>query len=52
MIESIKKWFRKLFGKGTDYQVLYEEQKILAQNWEFKYNKLYRQLRDVVDENM
>lgn len=52
MIEAIKNWFRNLFGNKPDYQAMYEEQKMVAENWEFRYNKLCRELKKVVDENM
>ncbi len=48
MINSIK----RLFGStDADYKSRYKEQKKLAEHWEFKFNKLQRQLQEVVSEN-
>jgi len=33
-----------MFKKKPDYKALYEEQKKMTEKWEFRYNKLYRQL--------
>lgn len=33
-----------LFKMGPDYKALYEEQVKMTQKWEFRYNKMYRQL--------
>ena len=43
--EHCKHWtvFR-LFKKKPDYRALYEEQLKQTQKWEFRYNKMYRQL--------
>jgi hypothetical protein len=52
MIEAIKKWFNNLFAPKTDWKAKYEEKKMLAEHWEFKYNRLYRELEKLVKENI
>jgi hypothetical protein len=48
MINSI----RRLFGnKDAEYKSQYKEQKKLAEHWEFRFNKLQRQLEELVSEN-
>jgi len=43
--EHCKHWtVFKIFKKKPDYRALYEEQLKMTQKWEFRYNKLYRQL--------
>jgi len=44
--EKIKTTFKR-----TDYKVLYEEERKVAESWEFKYNKLYRQLSAIIKES-
>jgi hypothetical protein len=44
-------FFKKLFEKKPDYKKMYEEQKLQSQNWEFKYNKLHRQLKEILAEH-
>ena len=44
--EKIKTTFKR-----TDYKVLYELERIESQSWEFKYNKLYRQLGAIIKES-
>ena len=41
--------FLKRF-KRKDYKKLYEEQKKVAEQWEFKYNKLSRKIAEVLKE--
>lgn len=47
MLEKIK----NVFKKKPNYQQMYEQQKKFADHWEFKYNKVIRQLRQIMDEN-
>ena len=46
MIDKIK----ELFKPNTRWQDLYEEKRKESRTWEFKYNKLSRQLRAILDE--
>jgi len=51
MIEWFKNLFNKFFPKKVDYKALYENQLAVSQNWEYKYNKIARQLREIVQEH-
>ena len=44
MLEKIK----SLFPKKKDYKALYEAQIKTAEDWEWKYNKLRRQIEAVL----
>jgi hypothetical protein len=46
MIDKIK----ELFKPNTRWQDMYEEKRKESRTWEFKYNKLSRQLRAILDE--
>jgi hypothetical protein len=46
MINKIK----ELFKPNTRWQDMYEEKRKESRTWEFKYNKLSRQLRAILDE--
>jgi len=41
---------KELFKPNTRWQDLYEEKRKESRTWEFKYNKLSRQLRAILDE--
>jgi len=45
------KWMKNIFSRKPDYKKLYEEQIKVAQSWEFKYNKMRRQLKELLDNN-
>ena len=40
----------KFWKKGKNYKELYERQIKLTEKWEFKYNKLYNQLKVIFEE--
>lgn len=44
MLSNIKKFFEK-----KDYKKLYEEKCKEAENWEFKYNRIYRQVKSLLE---
>jgi hypothetical protein len=46
MIDKIK----ELFKPSTKWQDMYEVKRKESRTWEFKYNKLSRQLRAILDE--
>jgi|SaaInlV_100m_DNA_6_1039743.scaffolds.fasta_scaffold06583_5 hypothetical protein len=41
---------KELFKPKTDYKKLYEEERKNSQKWEFKFNKLKRQLNAILIE--
>jgi hypothetical protein len=41
---------KELFKPKTDYKKLYEEERKNSQKWEFKFNKLQRQLAAILKE--
>lgn len=41
---------KELFKPKMDYKKLYEEERKNSQNWEFKLNKLQRQLGAILKE--
>jgi len=47
MIAMIKRWFGCSEQKWQD---LYEEKRLESQKWEFKFNKLQRQLAAILKE--
>lgn len=51
MIERTKNLFNNFFSKKVDYKALYENQLVISENWEYKYNKIARQLREIVQEH-
>jgi hypothetical protein len=46
MLNKIK----ELFKPNARWQDMYEEKRKESRTWEFKYNKLSRQLRAILDE--
>ncbi len=42
---------KELFNQKTDYKKLYEEERKNSQKWEFKFNKLQRQLNAILEES-
>jgi len=46
-IERIKNALKK----KPDYETLYNEERKHSQGWEYKYNKLYRQLGSILKES-
>lgn len=51
MIKKVTKKVKALLKKKPNYQQLYLDQRKLTEHWEFKYNKLYRQLNAIIKEN-
>lgn len=47
----IKKLIKKTFKRKPNYEQMYMDQRKLTEHWEFKYNKLYRQLNAIIKEN-
>jgi len=42
---------KELFAKKVDYKEMYEEKRKECDNWEFKFNKLHRQLQAILKES-
>lgn len=51
MIAKYKERFNNLFKKKINYKLLYENKKKECDKWEFKYNKLHRQINGIIKEN-
>jgi hypothetical protein len=47
MLNKIK----ELFKPSTKWQDMYEEKRKESRTWEFKYNKLSRQLRAILEDS-
>ncbi len=47
----IIKKIKEILTPGTNWQDKYEETRKEAQHWEFKFNKLQRQLKAIVKES-
>jgi len=47
MLNKIK----ELFKPSTKWQDMYEEKRKESRTWDFKYNKLSRQLRAILEES-
>jgi hypothetical protein len=45
--EKIKLWFQK----KPDYKEMYDAERRIAESWEYRYNKLYRQLNAILKED-
>lgn len=50
MINNYKERLKNLFTKKPNYKELYEEERKTAEGFEFKYNKLRRQLKAILTE--
>jgi hypothetical protein len=50
MIANYKERVKNLFTKKPNYKELYEEERKMAEGFEFKYNKLRRQLKSIIKE--
>jgi hypothetical protein len=50
MINNYKERLKSLFTKKPNYKELYEEERKTAERFEFKYNKLRRQLKAILTE--
>jgi len=48
---NIKTKVKSKFQKKPDYEELYNAERRIAESWEFKYNKLYRQLNAIIEES-
>jgi len=46
-----KEKVKSFFAKKPDYKAMYENERKVAEKWEFKYNKLYRQLNAIIKES-
>jgi len=42
---------KELLKPSTKWQDMYEEKRKESRTWEFKYNKLNRQLKAILEEN-
>lgn len=42
--------FKKIFKKKPNYKEMYENELAVSEHWEFKYNKLARQLKELVKD--
>ena len=42
---------KELLKPSTKWQDMYEEKRKESRTWEFKYNKLSRQLKAILEEN-
>lgn len=51
MLKNYKEKVKNLFSKKPDYKMLYEQERKESERWEFKYNKLYRQLGSILEES-
>ena len=40
----------KKFKKTNEFEIKFNEERVKAQNWEFKFNKLQRQLEAILVE--
>ena len=49
MLEKIKSFFTT--EPKINYEEKFHEAEALAQHWEFKYNKLYRELKGALERN-
>lgn len=45
------KKLKELFKKDTKWKTLYEETRKESMKWEFKFNKLNRQLKAIIKES-
>ena len=48
---NVKEKIKSKFTKKPNYEVLYQIERTNAETWEFKYNKLYRQLNAIIKES-
>jgi hypothetical protein len=51
VIASYKERVKSIFTKKPDYQALYRKEQKEAEKWEYKHNKLYRQLNAILKES-
>ena len=51
VITSYKERVKSIFTKKPDYQALYQKEQKEAEKWEYKHNKLYRQLNAILKES-
>ena len=49
-IANYKERVKSIFTKKPNYKELYFNEKIETEKWEYKYNKLYRQLGAIIKE--
>jgi len=47
-IANYKERVKSIFTKKPDYQALYLNEQKESEKWEYKYNKLYRQLGAII----
>jgi len=48
---NTKEKIKSVFQKKPNYKELYEVERSIAESWEFRYNKLYRQLNAIIKES-
>ncbi len=51
VIANYKERVKSIFQPKVNYEELYVEERKEAEKWEYKYNKLYRQLGAILDES-
>jgi len=51
IIGKYKEKVKSLLKPKPDYEKMYNEERKNAEHWEFKYNKLYRQLGAIIKES-
>ncbi len=51
MYNRYKERIETFLAKKPDYKKMYEDERKRGMNWEFKYNKLYRQLGAILSES-
>ena len=51
MLSKYKEKAKSLFKKKPDYKLLYDKERVAAERWEFRYNKLYGQLGAILKES-
>jgi hypothetical protein len=47
---NVKEKIKGTFKKKADYKEMYDAERRIAESWEFRYNKLYRQLNAILKE--
>ena len=48
---NLKEKVKSKFRAKPNYEEMYHAERQLVQKWEFKYNKLYRQLNAIIKES-
>ena len=48
---NVKEKIKSKFEKKPNYEEMYRAERRISESWEFKYNKLYRQLNAIIKES-